>query len=93
MDAIPGEVELAADEPRRPLRAARGVHDVLPRLRELELHVLDRDRPEPLGVVLRPPHEVPVVVDSVPAHEPNDVRALEHVLARLPDELTHAAKA
>ena len=46
--AVVRDVELPADEPGRPLGAARVVHDALPRLRELEPHVVDRERPEPL---------------------------------------------
>jgi hypothetical protein len=65
----------------------RQIHDLLPRLGELEAHILDRGRPEPLRVLLRTPHELPVVVDAVSAHEPNDVRVLEHGLVGLPDEL------
>ena len=52
---------LAADEPGRPLGPAREVDDRVPRLRELEPHVLDRRGPEPFGIVLRARDELPVV--------------------------------
>ena len=57
--AVPGDVHLAADEPRRPLRPAREVDDRVPGPRELEAHVLDRRRPEPLGVLLRAARRAP----------------------------------
>src|SRR6185436_5027204 len=42
MDAVPGDRELRADEPRRPYRPAREVHDLVPGRREVEPHVLYR---------------------------------------------------
>ena len=66
-DAIPGHVELSADEPRRPLDAARNVQHPLVRLGELDPEVVDDRRPEPLRVVLRATDELPVVVDAVTA--------------------------
>ena len=87
VDAVPGDVDLAPDEPRRPLRAAREVDDFVPGLRELEAHVLDRSRPEPLRVLLGAAHELPVVVHPVLAHQADDVRARERLLVRPPDVL------
>src|SRR5207253_9482258 len=53
VDAVPGQVELPADEPRRPLDSAGGVEDTLPWRRELEPQVLDHGRPEALGMLDR----------------------------------------
>ena len=92
MDAVPGDVELPAREPGRPFGAAREVDDLLPRLEELEAHVLDRSRPEPLALVDRAPHELAVVGDAVAAHQPDDVRALEHLVVRRPHDLRHRRK-
>ena len=90
MDAVPGDRERRADEPRRPLRAAREVHDLAPGCREVEPHVLDRRGPEPLGILLRAAHELPVVLESVPAHEPRDVGAGERARVGAPDDVSHA---
>ena len=57
--AVPGDVHLPADEPGRPLRPAREIDHLLPGLRELEPHVLDRGRPEPLGILLRAARRAP----------------------------------
>ena len=51
MHAVPGEVELAADEPGRPFRPTGEVDDPVPRLRELQPHVVDRCRPEPFRIL------------------------------------------
>src|SRR5439155_25840913 len=91
VDAVPGEVEPPADEPGRPLRPARQVTDLLPRLRELEAHVGDRLRPKPLGLLGREAHEFPVVLEAEPPREPHRVRALADLVARAPDHL-HAGK-
>src|SRR5215211_8159855 len=91
VDAIPGEVELPAHEPGGPFGALREIGDPVPWLRELDPHVLDRRRPEPVRVLLRALLELPVVVEAVSAHETDDVRAGEDVRGRLPDELPHLA--
>src|SRR5215212_8298950 len=46
MYAVPRKVQPAADEPGRPLEAARDVDDLAPRPRELEAEILDDRRPE-----------------------------------------------
>jgi hypothetical protein len=84
--AVPGDVDLAADEPGRPLGPAREVDDLVPGPEELEAEVLDHGGPEPLGLLLRAAHELPVVVEPVPAHEAHDVGPLEGGLVGLPDE-------
>ena len=60
-----------------------------PWLGELDAHVLDCRRPEPLGVVDRPSHELAVVVEAVTPHQPDDVRALERLRIGLPDDFGH----
>ena len=90
VDAVPGDVELPAVEPGRPLGPAREINDLAPRLAEIEVHVLDRGGPEPVRVVLRALLELPVIIEAVPAHEADHVRALEHLGARLPDHLRHS---
>ena len=89
--AIPGDVQGPADEPGRPFRSARNVHYLVPRARELQAHVLDRCGPEPLRILLRPALKSPVVVESMPAHQPDDVRPVEHLLRGRPDDLGHGA--
>src|SRR5581483_12204199 len=64
VDAVVRDRDAAAREPRRPLRPARVVEDALPRRRELEPHVLDRERPEPVRVGRRPAYELPPAVDA-----------------------------
>src|SRR6266508_1268007 len=68
VDAIPGQVELPAHEPGSPFGALREIGDAVPRLRELEPQVLDRRRPEPVWILLRAALQLPVVLESVPAH-------------------------
>src|SRR6185436_7745122 len=65
-------------------------HDLLPRGCEVEAHVLDRRRPEPLRVLLRAPHQLPVILVAVPAHEPRDVRVLESARVGAPDALSYS---
>ena len=89
--AIPGEVELAADEPGRPFRPPREIHDAVPRLRELQSHVLDRSRPEPIRILRGATLQLAIVVDAEPPHQANDVRLLEHLGRRGPDDL-HLAR-
>ncbi len=87
--AVPGDVQLPAQEPGRPLGAAREVDDLLPGLEELEPEVLDGRRPEPLRLVDRARDELPVAREPVPPHQPDDVRVLERLLVRAPDHLCH----
>ena len=90
--AIPRHVELAADEPGRPLGPAREIDDPLPGLEEVEAHVLDRRGPKPLRIFLRAPHQCPVVVEAVAPHETHDVCTFEHLRGRFPDDLRHVAQ-
>jgi hypothetical protein len=83
--AVPGDVQPAADEPGRPLRATRDVHHLIPRLGELEADVLDHRGPEPPGLLLRPSHELPVILDPMPPHEPRHIGPLAHLFTRCPD--------
>ena len=89
--AVPGEVELPADEPGRPLRPAREIHDMVPRLRELQSHVVDRSGPEPFGVLGRAALQLAIGVEAEPPHQADDVRLLEHLLRWPPDDL-HLAR-
>ena len=90
VDAVPGEVQLRADEPPRPFRAVRGVDDLCPRLRELEAQILDQRRPEALGLLDRDAMEVAVALDPEPPRQPGHVGALDLLRRRRPDELGHA---
>src|SRR6266508_1189192 len=90
--AVPGEVELSADEPRRPLVSARRVDHALPGLGELEPEILDHRRPEPLRLFDGEAMELPVSLDSEAAREPRQVRNFHLVGARRPDEFAHRAK-
>ena len=91
VDAVPRDVQLAADEPRRPLRTAGEVDHLPPWLGELDPHVLDGRRPEPLGVVDRTLHELAVVVEAVTPHQPDDIRALQGLRIGLPHHFGHGA--
>ena len=91
MHAVPGEVELAADEPGRPLRPPREIHDPIPRLRELQSHVVDRGGPEPLRILGGPALQLAIVVDAELPHQAHDVCVLEHFRGRRPRNL-HLAK-
>src|SRR4029079_16035847 len=90
VDAVPGEVELPAAEPCRRLRPARKVADPVPGPRELEAHVLDRRRPEPLRLLRGEAHQLPVIVESELPCESHRVRALADLLARPPDHVHRA---
>ena len=92
VDTVPGDVQLAADEPGSPLGPVRLVHDRVPGLREVEAQVLDRRRPEALRVVLREAHERRVVVETQLARQAERVRALAHLVGRSPDRF-HARPA
>ena len=89
MHAVPRDVDLAAHEPGRPFRPARQVENAVPGPEEVEGHVLDRRRPEPVRILLRSALELPIVVEPVAAHEPDDVRSLERFLGRIPDDFGH----
>src|SRR4029078_4762312 len=89
--AVPGDVEPAADEPGRPFRAAREIDDLVPWPRELDPHVLDRRRPEPLRLLGREAHERGVILEPELAREAQRVGPLAHLVARRPDNL-HAGK-
>ena len=82
---------VAADEPRRPLRAARVVDDPLPRRRELEAHVVDAERPEPLGLLPRAALQLRPARRAGPAQKPRRVRVLDRRLVGPPDHLRHVA--
>ena len=82
--AVARDRDFAADEPRRPLRPARVVEHLVPRLRELEPQVVDAERPEPVRVVLRAADELRVVRGARPAHEPRRVRVLDRRLVGRP---------
>ena len=90
VDAVPGDGERRAGEPGRPFRPSRKIHDLLPRGGEVEAHVLDRRGPEPLRVLLRAPHQLPVILVAVPPHEPRDVGVLERARVGAPDDVSHS---
>ena len=89
VDAVPGDVQLGSVEPGRPLGAARQVDDLGPGLVQLDPGVLYGRRPEPLRILDRAGDELAVGREAVPAHQPDDVRVLEHVLGGRPDHLCH----
>src|SRR5207249_854091 len=76
MDAGASEVEPAADEPARPLDAARDVQNLVPRRRELELEILDDRGPEPLRLLDRDAVEVVEAPAAEAASEPGHVSPL-----------------
>ena len=92
MDAVPREIQLRSDEPRRPFRAARRVGDALPGLRELEAEVFDHGRPEPLRFLNRDAVQLPVSLGSEQVREARDVRVLDLLRGRRPDELAHGSQ-
>ena len=92
VDAVPSDVQLAADEPRRPLDAARGVDDALPRGEELEAEVVDHLGPKAVRSVDGDSVEVGVALDAQPLHQPRDVRAVSELRRRRPDELGHCVR-
>jgi hypothetical protein len=69
VDAVPGDVQLAALKPGRPLGAARQVDDLAPRLEELDPDVVHDQWPEPLRVFRRAPNELPIIRDLDLPHE------------------------
>src|SRR5581483_12086380 len=86
VEAEAREVQLAADEPLRPLDPARGVADGVPGLRELEAEVLDHRRPEALRLLDRDRVQLRVASRAEPALQTRHVRARDQVLGGLPDE-------
>src|SRR5207302_550300 len=91
MDTVPGDVQLRAAEPGRPLRTTRAVDHLPPGLEELQAEILDDRGPEPLRLVLRAAQELGVRPDSVRPHQAREVRPLECLRARAPDHL-HGGK-
>ena len=91
VDAVVRDRDRGADEPRRPLRAARVVDDPLPRRRELEAHVVDAERPEPLGLLPRAALQLRPARRAGSAQQARRVRVLDRRLVGPPDHLRHAA--
>src|SRR4029079_2276380 len=77
VDAVPGEIELSAGEPRGPLVPVGGVHDLLPPLGELEAEILDQRGPEPFGLLDRAAVELRVALEPEPSRQPGEVRLLD----------------
>ena len=77
MDAVRGDVQPRADEPRRPLGPARDIDDALPRLRELEAEIVDQRGPEALRLLDRDAMQFVVVGTTQAPHQARDVRALD----------------
>ena len=92
MDAVPGEVELAPDEPPGPLDAPRVVDHVSPRLGELQPEILDQRGPEPIGLLDRDAVQIVITLDAEPACQPRQVGALGLLRGGRPDEVGHARK-
>ena len=90
VDAVVRDRQAAADEPGRPLGAARQIDHALPRLCELEAEVVDHERPEPLGLLARTADERPVVGCARTVLEARDVGALDGRLVRPPHDLRSA---
>ena len=86
MQADPGRVQPAADEPRRPLRPARGVDDGVPGPGELDPEIRDDGGPEAVGLVDGDPVQLVVIGRAERAREPRHVRLLDELRARAPDE-------
>jgi hypothetical protein len=89
VNAVPGEVQLPADEPGRPFDPAGGVHHLLPRLGELEAEILDDRRPEPLRLLHGDAVERVVAVHVEPPREAGQVRGLDPLGVGPPDEISH----
>ncbi len=86
VDAAPREVQPAADEPPRPGGPVGEIEHLRPGLGELEPEVGDHRRPETLGVLDRHAVQVAIAVAAEPAREPRDVRTLDPLGRRRPDE-------
>src|SRR5207253_1719006 len=82
-----------ADEPFRPFGAPPRVDHGVPRLRELDLEILDDGRPETVGLVDRDRVQLVVVAGAELACEPRHVRLLDELRRRLPDELAQCDEA
>ena len=85
VDALPGDVGAATDEPRRPRRAAGQVDDLAVGRRELEIEVVYDGIPEPRRIFDGSAHQVVEALDAVRAHEPGDVRRLDLLVRGAPD--------
>src|SRR5437764_15370693 len=90
MDADAGEVHLAADEPRRPLGSARGVDDTVPPPRELDAEVVDEHGPEAIRLLDRDPVQLVVVGGAERALEARQIRPLNQLWRRVPNEFARA---
>jgi hypothetical protein len=77
----------AAHEPRRPLRPAGEVDDLIPGAGEGEAEVLDHERPEPLRLLARAAHELGVVGSAGAPKQAGDVGALDGLPVGAPDDL------
>src|SRR6478609_5111821 len=91
MRAVVRDRELRPDEPGCPLRPARVVEDLGPRLRELKPEILDDERPEPAGILRRAPYELGIVDGAGTADQPGRVRMLDRGRVGSPDDVAHQA--
>jgi hypothetical protein len=85
------DVEPAADEPACPLRPARGVDDRVPRCRELDAEIVYDRGPEAVRLVDRDAVELGVPVRAEQPRQAGQVRLLDEVGRRSPDEVAHAS--
>ena len=85
VDALPGDVGAATDEPCRPRGTAGQVDDLAVGRRELEIEVVYDGIPEPRRILDGSAHQVVEAIDAVRSHEPGDVRRVDLLVRGAPD--------
>jgi hypothetical protein len=91
IDAVGGEVQLAAEKPARPREPARHVEDLREGRRPRQAHVLADRAPVPLRVVDRSRVEGAegVDVEAVTCHEAAETGAARELGSRTPQDVGH----
>ena len=92
-DTAPRQVQLASDEPLRPLRAPARVEHPRVGRGEAQVEPPDDGVPEPLRVLDRPPQQLRMTGQSVGPREPRRVRRLDDLVGRGPDRRHRGAPA
>ena len=89
VDAVVGDVQLAAGEPLRPLGPAAVVEHAIPPRREFQPEIVDERRPETVRLINRNAVQLGVVHTVERTHQPRDVRLFDEVGGRCPADILH----
>src|SRR5262249_1718007 len=85
VEAMMRDIDRSSLEPARPRNSPAGVEQPVERTEERDFEILDDGRPEPLDRALRPRDQLRIAGDSMPPHEPRDIRMREQFPGGFPD--------